>query len=127
MNLKQTFKALTAMVVGLLMTVSVFAQDLVVSGTVVDDFGEPVLGANVVVKGTTNGATTDLDGNFSFKAPKGSTVVITFIGYKPQEVVFNGQPLNITLQEDSEMLEDVVVIGYGTAKKSDLTLHHILW
>lgn len=103
------------------MSVSVYAQDLTVTGTVIDDFGEPVLGANVVVKGTTNGATTDLDGNFSFKAPKGSTVVISFIGYKPQEVVFDGQPLNITLKEDSELLEDVVVIGYGVAKKSDLT------
>ena len=121
MNLKQTFKAPATMVVGLLMTVSVYAQDLEVTGTVIDDFGEPVLGANVVVKGTANGATTDLDGNFSFKAPKGSTVVISFIGYQPQEVVFNGQPLNITLKEDSEMLEDVVVIGYGVARKTDLT------
>lgn len=103
------------------MSASVYAQDLTVTGTVIDDFGEPVLGANVVVKGTTNGATTDLDGNFSFKAPKGSTVVISFIGYKPQEVVFNGEPLNITLKEDSEMLEDVVVIGYGVARKNDMT------
>ena len=103
------------------MTVSVYAQDLDVTGTVIDDFGEPVLGANVVVKGTANGATTDLDGNFSFKAPKGSVIVISFIGYSSQEVVFEGQPLNITLREDSELLEDVVVIGYGVAKKSDLT------
>ena len=103
------------------MSVSVFAQDLPVTGTVIDDFGEPVLGANVVVKGTANGATTDLDGNFSFRAPKGSTIVISFIGYKAQEVVFDGSPLNITLQEDSELLEDVVVIGYGVARKNDLT------
>ena len=69
------------------MSVSVFAQDLPVTGTVIDDFGEPVLGANVVVKGTANGATTYLDGNFTFRAPKGSTIVISFIGYKAQEVV----------------------------------------
>ena len=103
------------------MSASVYAQDLTVTGTVIDDFGEPVLGANVVVKGTTNGATTDLDGNFSFKAPKGSVLVISFIGYSTQEVTFNGQPLKISLREDSELLEDVVVIGYGTVKKSDMT------
>ncbi len=121
MNTKLNLRVPVAVAMGLAMSASVYAQDIEVTGTVVDDFGEPVLGANVVVKGTTNGATTDLDGNFSFKAPKGSTVVVSFIGYKNQEFVFNGQPLNITLMEDSELLEDVVVIGYGTAKKSDLT------
>ena len=107
MKTKFSFQFLVAMVAGIFMSVSVFAQDLPVTGTVIDDFGEPVLGANVVVKGTANGATTDLDGNFSFRAPKGSTIVISFIGYKAQEVVFDGSPLNITLQEDSELLEDV--------------------
>ena len=121
MKTKFSFQFLVAMVAGIFMSVSVFAQDLPVTGTVIDDFGEPVLGANVVVKGTANGATTDLDGNFSFRAPKGSTIVISFIGYKAQEVVFDGSPLNITLQEDSELLEDVVVIGYGVARKNDLT------
>ena len=121
MKTKFSFQFLVAMVAGIFMSVSVFAQDLPVTGTVIDDFGEPVLGANVVVKGTANGATTDLDGNFSFRAPKGSTIVISFIGYRAQEVVFDGTPLHITLHEDSELLEDVVVIGYGTAKKNDMT------
>ena len=82
MKTKFSFQFLVAMVAGIFMSVSVFAQDLPVTGTVIDDFGEPVLGANVVIKGTANGATTDLDGNFSFRAPKGSTIVISFIGYK---------------------------------------------
>lgn len=121
MNAKFSFKVLTALVFGLLISFNVYAQDVLISGTVIDDFGEPVLGANVVVKGTTIGATTDLDGNFSFNAPKGSIVLISFIGYRSQEVVFEGKPLNITLSEDSEMLEDVIVIGYGAVKKNDLT------
>lgn len=121
MNAKFNFKVLTSLVFGLLISLNVYAQDVTISGTVIDDFGEPVLGANVVVKGTTIGATTDLDGNFSFNAPNGSTVLISFIGYRSQEVVFEGKPLNITLSEDSEMLEDVIVIGYGAVKKNDLT------
>ena len=121
MKTKFNFRFLLAMLVGIFMSANVFAQDLPVTGTIIDDFGEPVLGANVVVKGTTNGATTDLDGNFSFKAPKGSTIVISFIGYTSQEVIFDGSPINVTLKEDSELLEDVVVIGYGVARKNDLT------
>ena len=121
MKTKFNFRFLLATLIGIFMSVNVFAQDIPVTGTVIDDLGEPVLGANVVVKGTTNGATTDLDGNFSFKAPKGSTIVVSFIGYTSQEVVFDGQPLSITLREDSELLEDVVVIGYGVARKTDLT------
>ncbi len=121
MKTKFNFRFLLAMLVGIFMSVNVMAQDLPVSGTVLDDMGEPVLGANVVVKGTGTGATTNLDGHFSFKAPKGSTLVVTFIGYKSQEIIFDGTPVKITLQEDSEMLEDVVVIGYGVARKNDLT------
>ena len=121
MNKKLNFRVPAAMALGLVMSANAYAQDVNVTGTIIDDLGEPVLGANVVVKGTANGATTDLDGNFSFNAAKGSTLVISFIGYKSQEVVFDGKPLNITLVEDSEMLEDVVVIGYGVAKKTDLT------
>lgn len=94
-----------------------------VSGTVIDDLGEPVLGANVVVKGTTNGATTDIDGNYSIQdVPADAILRVTFIGYSEQEIPVNGQTtINITLKEDAEMLEDVVVVGYGVMKKSDLT------
>ena len=81
-----------------------------------------VIGASVVVKGTSNGAITDLDGKFVIKNAKpGDVIVITYVGYSPVEVTWNGQPLNVTLKEDTEMLEEVVVVGYGTQKKVNLT------
>lgn len=100
-----------------------FAQTLTVSGTVIDDLGEPVLGANVIVKGTTNGATTDFDGNYSIQnVPADAILRVSFIGYSDQEIPVNGKTtIDVTLSEDAEMLEDVVVVGYGTMKKSDLT------
>lgn len=78
------------------------------------------MGATVLQVGTTNGCVTDLDGNFSLKAPKDAIIRFSFIGYRAQEIPA-AENMNVTLQEDSELLEDVVVIGYGTAKKSDLT------
>jgi len=97
-------------------------QDATCTGTVIDEFGDPVLGASVIVKGTTNGTTTDVDGNFSIKnVPVGSTMVISFVGYTPQEVTWNGGTLNVTLVEDKKLLEDVIVVGFGTQKKVDLT------
>ena len=91
-------------------------------GTVIDTNGDPVIGANIVEKGTTNGTTTDVEGNFSINAKSGSTLVITFIGYVREEVKANaGRRMEIILQEDSETLEEVVVVGYGTMKKADLT------
>lgn len=93
-----------------------------VKGVVVDVTGEPVIGANVMVKGTTNGTITDVDGNFSLSNVKG-TLIVSFIGYKSQEVVVKGTEtsLKIVLKEDSELLEEVVVVGYGTMKKESLT------
>ena len=98
-------------------------KGVTVKGVVKDKTGEPVIGANVVEKGTTNGATTDLDGNFSVTLQNtNSPLVISFVGYKSQEVRPNGKgALTIVLEEDSELLEDVVVIGYGTQKKGDVT------
>lgn len=95
-------------------------QSSVVKGVVKDSNGEPLLGVNVLVKGTTIGAVTDIDGNFSFEAPAGCTLVISYIGFESQEVKGNA-PLNIILKEDSEALDEVVVIGYGTQKKVNLT------
>jgi TonB-linked SusC/RagA family outer membrane protein len=93
-----------------------------VKGIVKDNFGEPVIGANVTEKGTTNGMITDLDGNFSLTVQKNATLVISYIGYVTQEIAIKGNTnLNITLKEDSKALEEVVVIGYGTARKSDVT------
>lgn len=99
-----------------------FAQNITVKGIVKDNFGEPIIGANVTEKGTTNGMITDLDGNFSLTVQKNSTLVISYIGYVTQEIPIKGNAnLNITLKEDSKALEEVVVIGYGTARKSDVT------
>lgn len=92
------------------------------SGIVKDEMGEPVIGANVVVKGTTNGTVTDMNGQYNLTVPEGSVLQISYIGYNTQEVqVGKGNILNVSLREDSEALEEVVVIGYGTVKKSDLT------
>jgi tonB-linked outer membrane protein, susC/ragA family len=87
-----------------------------------DNLGESVIGANVTEKGTTNGMITDLDGNFSLTVQKNATLVISYIGYVTQEIAIKGNTnLNIILKEDSKALEEVVVIGYGTARKSDVT------
>lgn len=95
---------------------------IAVQGTVVDDKGEPVIGASVVVQGSTEGTVTDMDGHFALNVAKGAKLTISYVGYKNSEVsVQNSNPLKITLSEDSELLEDVVVIGYGTVRKSDLT------
>ena len=101
--------------------VKITQQSGTATGTVEDSMG-PVIGASVVVKGTTNGVITDFDGNFSLEnVKKGDVIQISFVGYITQEVVWNGQPLNITLKEDNEMLEEVVVVGYGSQKKVNVT------
>lgn len=93
-----------------------------ITGKVLDKNGEPIIGANVVVKGTTNGTTTDMDGNFSLNVPTNAQLSISYIGYESQEIVVGNQSsLKITMGEDAEALDEVVVIGYGTMKKSDLT------
>lgn len=97
-------------------------QQKQVSGVVVDTNGDPVIGANIVEKGTTNGTISDLEGRFHLNVAPGTTLVITYIGYIPQEVKVDGRSsLTITLHEDSEVLDEVVVIGYGTMRKKDLT------
>ena len=101
---------------------TVWAQSLAIKGVVYDSTGEPIIGASVLEKGTTNGIITDLDGNFSLQVKKGAVLVVSFIGYKTQEVVVNSvQSLKITLLEDAKALDEVVVIGYGTARRSDVT------
>ena len=94
-----------------------------VSGKVVDATGEPVIGASVVVKGTTTGAVTDIDGNFSIpNVPRNANLEISYIGFKTQSVSVSGKnAINVTLQEDRQMLDDVVVVGYGVQEKSDVT------
>ena len=97
-------------------------QSKLVKGTIVDATGMPVIGANVMVKGTTNGTITDMDGNFSLEAPVGATLVVSYVGYSNQEIkVGNQKNLSIALKEDSEALDELVVVGYMTQKKASLT------
>lgn len=97
-------------------------QTGMVKGQVVDANGEPVIGASVLVKGTTNGTITDFDGNFTLNDASKGTLVISYIGYKTQEVAVNGKSvIKIILKEDTEVLDEVVVVGYGTQKKATLT------
>ena len=102
--------------------IEVVLQSEPCTGVVKDDTGETVIGASVVVKGTTNGIITDLDGYFTIPdVKKGSIIQISFVGYKTMEVVFDGKPLNVILKADAQVLEEVVVVGFGTQKKIDLT------
>lgn len=97
-------------------------QKKTITGTIVDPSGMPVIGANVMVKGTTNGTITDMDGKFSLEVPKESMLVVSYIGYANQEIkVGNQTNLSIALKEDAEALDELVVVGYGTQKKVNLT------
>lgn len=104
-----------------LFTLSLQAQNVNISGTVVDKENTPLIGVNVLVKGTTEGTVTDFDGKFTVSGKEGQTLVFTYIGMNSQEIVYAGKPINVILIDDSKALEEVVVIGYQTVKKSDLT------
>lgn len=99
-----------------------FAQTVTVKGIVKDGMGEPVIGASVIETGTTNGMITDLDGNFTIKVPANANLTISFVGYQTQTVDVAGRnSLQVVLKDDTKALEEVVVVGYGTARKSDVT------
>ena len=105
-----------------LLSTSLSAQNKKISGKVIDEKHQPVLGASVVVKGTTKGTTTDFDGNFTIDVPAKATLSVSFIGYHTQNVaVGNQNQLTIVLKEEQEQLDEVVVVGYGTVRKKDLT------
>lgn len=104
-----------------LMNVSWAFAQLTVTGNVQSTSGEPLIGVNVVEKGTTNGTVTDLDGNYTLRVAKGKTLVFSYIGFLSQEVVVNGAKVNVTLKEDTETLDEVVVIGYGSMARKDVT------
>ncbi|MDE5961763.1 MAG: carboxypeptidase-like regulatory domain-containing protein, partial [Duncaniella sp.] len=103
-----------------MLTVPAFAQDVLYQGTVVDSQDEPLIGATVRVPDSKIVTITDIDGNFSIKVPKGKSVEISYIGYLPVTVT-NFNETKIVLKEDSESLDEVVVVGYGTQKKAHLT------
>ena len=98
------------------------SKDRIVTGVVVDKTGEPIIGANVVEKGTTNGTMTDIDGKFSLSIPQKGVILVSYIGYLSQELeAGNKSELYITLKDDTQALDEVVVVGYGSVKKSNLT------
>lgn len=103
-------------------SLSLFAQTQTVSGVVLDEFGDPMIGVSVLVKGTTTGIITDVDGNFVVPAKIGDVLLVKYLGYKDHEVkVTSNARLKISLQEDTQNLDEVVVVGYGTQKKVNLT------
>ena len=111
-----------ALLFAFLIPLSSLAQNIQLTGTVTDTTGETVIGASVLEKGTTNGVITNIDGNFSLNVSPKAIIVISYVGYTTQEIPLNGaKNIKVVLREDTEMLEEVVVIGYGTMKKSDMT------
>ena len=107
--------------IGLILSITLFAKPI--SGTVRDANGETIVGASVLVQNTTTGTVTDLDGQYQLDVEAGKKIVISYVGYKTQtiSVTDSRAVYNVTLEEDSEVLEDVVVVGYGTQKRSDVT------
>ena len=102
----------------MLLPTKVFAQSGTITGTVVDETGMTVIGATVMVKGTNDGTITDMDGNFSLQGKVGTTLVVSYVGYATLEVKINKLTgNNLVLKEDSEVLEEVVVVGMGTQKR----------
>ena len=113
-------RALTALVACVALLASVPALAQTTSGKVIDTNGVPVIGAAVMVPGTTNGVTTDIDGNFTLRVAPGTQLEVSCIGYVTKRVTAVAN-MTVTLEEDAEMLEETVVIGYGSVKRSDLT------
>ncbi|MDE6697198.1 MAG: TonB-dependent receptor [Muribaculaceae bacterium] len=115
-------KALVALALLLTFTLPALAQKITVHGIVDDPTGEPLIGATVMEKGTSNGTATDFDGNFTINVAPNATLVFSYIGYDSQEVPVNGRTeIKVTLQDNATMLAETVVIGYGSVKKSDAT------
>ena len=100
--------------------IGISAQQITVNGTVTDPNNEPLIGASVLQKGSTKGTTTDFDGKFTLDVPKGATIVVSYVGYLTKEVAAKPN-LTIVLDENQQVLEDVVVIGYGSVKRKDVT------
>ena len=106
----------------LLIAITAFGQEITVNGVVIDETDTPLIGATVQVKNSQKGVVTDFDGKFSIKANNNATLIISYIGYKNQEIKIKGtKNLNIKMEPDNAMLDEVIVVGYGSMKKSDLT------
>ena len=121
-GLFNNYKTLYCVLLSVIAPIGVIAQNnITIQGTVKDNTGLPVIGANVVQKGTTNGVITDFDGNFHVSLPDTATLVVSYIGYHTRELKANNNKLQIVLQENAVSLDEAVVIGYGSVKKSDAT------
>ena len=122
MNLKRLAKRALATLSLSMLCLIAFAQGHQISGTVIDGTGEPIIGANVLEVGTTNGVITDIDGNFKLSVQPNAKIQVSFIGYITQTVTVGSQKnIKVTLKEDAQALDEVVVVGYGTMKKTDVT------
>ncbi len=117
--MKRIVSIVTMLVLGAALA---FAQNnITVTGTVLDETGQPMIGVGVVQQGTTNGATTDIDGKYSVTVPRGANLEFSFVGYATQVIPANSASINVSLEPDNTVLEETVVIGYGVQRKSDVT------
>ena len=114
-------RVLTLALFVLLGSAYTWAQSIQVTGKVIDNLGEPLIGVSIQEKGTTNGIVTDLDGNYTLNVAQGATLVFSYVGYTTQEQTVTSGTLNVTMKEDNELLDEVVVIGYGTVKAKNFT------
>ncbi len=122
MKVSQKTRYLLTWLLAVTFSLSAYAQDITVTGTVFDETGEPLIGATVMQKGSGNGVSTDIDGNYLIKVPSKSFLTFSYIGYETKTVEVKGQTkIDVTMDSSSNMLEEVVAIGYGTVKKKDLT------
>ena len=122
MNTYKYFKKLSLLLLLIITPFCIFSQTRTISGKVIDSNNESLIGVNVIEKGTTNGTVTDIDGNFSVNVPSNATLLISYVGYISQEVSVEGKTsIDIVLVEDSEMLDELVVVGYGTQRKEAVT------
>jgi TonB-linked SusC/RagA family outer membrane protein len=120
-NIKRSYRGIFSLL-ALLMTLTVSAQQLKVKGVVVDENKIPLIGATIMVNGSSKGTVTDFDGKFALKVKRGRIITISYVGYQSQDVkIRNKKPLKIQLKPDAQMLDDVVVVGYSQVKRSDLT------
>lgn len=121
-NIKTISQRGFIILLALIMTIGLYAQSTA-KGVVLDETDMPLIGATIMIKGqTTSGTITDFDGNFTMpKVKNGAIIVISYIGYKPQEIKYTGQPIKVKLEPDSKTLDEVVVVGYGSMKRGDLT------
>ena len=116
------YQTILTLLVGLFLSAGAYTQQISVRGIVKDQMGEPVIGANVLVKGTSNGVITDIDGKFALSAAKNDILITSFVGFMSQEIPVTGKDLMVTLKEDTGLLDEVVVLGYGAnARKQDLS------